>query len=37
VDPRRSFRREMGFTFELNLTPAADEARQAFVANKGRA
>jgi enoyl-CoA hydratase len=31
VDPRRSFRREMGFTFELNLTPAADEARRAFV------
>jgi enoyl-CoA hydratase len=31
VDPRRSFRREMGFTFELNLTPAADEARQDFV------
>ena len=31
VDPRRSFRREMGFTFELNLTPAADEARQEFV------
>ncbi len=31
IDVKRSFRREMGFTFELNLTPVADEARQAFV------
>src|SRR4051812_8853547 len=31
VAPRRSFRREMGFTFELNLTPTADEARQEFM------
>jgi enoyl-CoA hydratase len=34
VDPRRSFRREMGFTFELNLTPAADDARQDFVSRE---
>jgi len=31
VDARRSFRREMGLVFELNLTPAPDEARAAFV------
>jgi enoyl-CoA hydratase len=30
VDARRSFRREMGMVFELNLTPAPDEARAAF-------
>jgi enoyl-CoA hydratase len=34
VDPRQSFRREMGFTFELNLTPDADAARQAFVGDR---
>ena len=31
VDVRRSYRYEQGFTFELNLTGVADEARQAFV------
>jgi enoyl-CoA hydratase len=31
VDARRSFRREMGLIFELNLTPAPDEARTAFT------
>jgi enoyl-CoA hydratase/carnithine racemase len=31
VDARRSFRREMGLVFELNLTPAPDEARAAFT------
>jgi enoyl-CoA hydratase len=31
VDVKRSYRYEQGFTFELNLTGAADEARQAFV------
>ena len=31
VDVKRSYRYEQGFTFELNLTGVADEARQAFV------
>jgi len=31
VDVRRSYRYEQGFTFELNLTGVADEARQAFA------
>jgi len=31
VDVRRSYRYEQGFTFELNLSGVADEARQAFV------
>jgi enoyl-CoA hydratase len=34
IDPQhvhRSYRYEQGFTFELNLTGAADEARTAFV------
>ncbi|HEV2309024.1 MAG TPA: enoyl-CoA hydratase family protein [Acidimicrobiia bacterium] len=35
VDARRSFRREMGLVFELNLTPAPDEARAAFTARAG--
>jgi enoyl-CoA hydratase len=31
VDVKRSYRYEQGFTFELNLSPIADDARQAFV------
>jgi enoyl-CoA hydratase len=31
VDVNRSYRFEQGFTFELNLTGVADEARDAFV------
>jgi enoyl-CoA hydratase len=31
VDVRRSYRYEQGFTFELNLTGVADEARQKFL------
>jgi enoyl-CoA hydratase len=31
VDVKRSYRFEQGFTFELNLTGVADQARQAFV------
>jgi enoyl-CoA hydratase len=31
VDVRRSYRYEQGFTFELNLSGVADEARDAFV------
>ncbi len=31
VDVNRSYRFEQGFTFELNLSGAADEARDAFV------
>jgi enoyl-CoA hydratase len=31
VDPRRSYRFEQGFTFELNLAGVGDEARAAFV------
>jgi len=32
VDVKRSYRFEQGFTFELNLSGVADEARDAFVA-----
>jgi enoyl-CoA hydratase len=31
-DVKRSYRFEQGFTFELNLSGVADEARDAFVA-----
>jgi enoyl-CoA hydratase len=31
VDVKRSFRREMGFTYELNLTPVAEQARREFL------
>ena len=31
IDVKRSFRREMGSTYELNLTPVADDARRAFL------
>jgi enoyl-CoA hydratase len=31
VDPRKSYRVEQGFTFELGLSPDAAEARRAFV------
>ena len=31
VDVNRSYRYEQGFTFELNLSGVADEARDAFV------
>ena len=31
IDVRRSYRFEQGFTFELNLSGVADEARDAFV------
>ena len=31
VDVKRSYRYEQGFTFELNLAGAGDQARQAFV------
>jgi enoyl-CoA hydratase len=31
VDPRRSYRFEQGFTFELNLTDIPDEARRAYM------
>jgi enoyl-CoA hydratase len=31
VDVKRSYRFEQGFTFELNLSGVADEARNAFV------
>jgi enoyl-CoA hydratase len=34
VDVRRSYRYEQGFTFELNLTGVADEARQEFIDRK---
>lgn len=34
VDVLRSYRFEQGFTFELNLTGVADEARDAFVAKQ---
>ncbi|HEY6459560.1 MAG TPA: enoyl-CoA hydratase family protein [Polyangiaceae bacterium] len=37
VDPRRSYRFEQGFTFELNLAGIGDEARAAFGANRGAA
>jgi enoyl-CoA hydratase len=35
VDVKRSYRYEQGFTFELNLTGVADEARQAFLDGPG--
>ena len=31
VDVKRSYRYEQGFTFELNLSGVADQARDAFV------
>jgi enoyl-CoA hydratase len=31
VDVKRSYRYEQGFTFELNLSGIADDARRAFV------
>lgn len=31
VDVKRSYRFEQGFTFELNLSPDADELRNAFI------
>ena len=34
VDARRSFRREMGLVFELNLTPVPDEARAAVAGRR---
>ncbi|MFD1046251.1 enoyl-CoA hydratase-related protein, partial [Kibdelosporangium lantanae] len=40
IDPQhvhRSYRYEQGFTFELNLTGASDEARAAFVNGTGNA
>ena len=36
VDARRSFRREMGLVFELNLTPAPDEARARLAERRAR-
>jgi enoyl-CoA hydratase len=33
-DPKRSYRFEQGFTFELNLLGVADEHRDAFVAKR---
>ena len=36
VDVNRSYRMEQGFTFELNLIGAGDEARDAFVAGKAK-
>lgn len=35
IDVNRSYRFEQGFTFELNLSGAADEHRDAFVATGG--
>ncbi len=35
VDVKRSYRFEQGFTFELNLSGAGDEARQAFIDRTG--
>jgi enoyl-CoA hydratase len=37
MDVKRSYRFEQGFTFELNLAGAGDEAREAFVAKKSAA
>ena len=34
IDVNRSYRFEQGFTFELNLLGAGDEAREAFLADK---
>ena len=31
IDVKKSYRYEQGFTFELNLSGVADEARDAFV------
>ena len=31
IDVKKSYRFEQGFTFELNLSGVADEARDAFV------
>ena len=36
VDVKRSYRFEQGFTFELNLSGVADEARRAFVEKRER-
>jgi enoyl-CoA hydratase len=36
VDARRSFRREMGLVFELNLSSAPDEARAALIGRSRR-
>ncbi len=36
-DPKRSYRFEQGFTFELNLSGVGDEARNAFLATGGSA
>jgi len=36
-DVKRSYRYEQGFTFELNLSGVADEARDAFVAKRDAA
>jgi len=36
ADARRSFRREMGLVFELNLTPAPEAARAAFAERRAR-
>jgi len=36
VDVNRSYRMEQGFTFELNLMGAGDEARDAFVDEKSK-
>jgi enoyl-CoA hydratase len=35
VDPKRSYRFEQGFTFELNLAGAGDRHRAAFVSTSG--
>jgi enoyl-CoA hydratase len=35
VDVKRSYRYEQGYTFELNLSGVADEARDAFVDKRG--
>jgi enoyl-CoA hydratase len=34
VDVKKSYRYEQGYTFELNLSGVADEARDAFVDKK---
>jgi enoyl-CoA hydratase len=36
VDVKRSYRFEQGFTFEVTLAGAGDEARRAFVEKRGR-
>jgi len=33
-DPKRSYRFEQGFTFELNLAGVADEHRDAFLSGR---